>query len=72
MEVIIAADSMLNRTQCVSISVSADLVVEDTETFSVEINTADSAVQIGANISIISILDTTGTKTQVSRTQEHA
>ena len=53
-------DSMTS-TQCISITLVDDNLVEDTETFTVSLSSSDPAVQLGTpSTAFVSILDTSG------------
>ena len=48
------------KTQCVSITIINDSILEDDEFFLVEINTTDNAVILNQSITSVTILDNDG------------
>ena len=55
-------DDLSNQSLCENISISIDLVVEDTEVFTLSLSTTDSAVSLQLESSPVNILDNSGEK----------
>ena len=53
-------DDLSNRSLCENISISTDLVVEDTEVFTLSLATMDSAVSLQLESSPVNITDDSG------------
>ena len=53
-------DDLSNRSLCENISISTDLVVENTEVFTLSISTTDSAVSLQLESSPVNITDDSG------------
>ena len=53
-------DDLSNRGLCKNISIATDLVVENTEVFTLSLSTTDSAVSLQVESSLVNIIDDSG------------
>ena len=57
-----AADEIESREKCLSIEIITDLLIEETESFTLFINTSDPSVMIARNSSSAILRDSSGKK----------
>ena len=60
MPLVFVPDNLSNRSLCENISIATDLVVENTEVFTLSIVTTDSAVSLQLESSPVNITDDSG------------
>ena len=58
--VVFVPDDLSNRSLCENISIATDLVVENTEVFTLSLSTMDSAVFLQLESSLVNITDDSG------------